>query len=184
MTPLPTLGGNNGAALAINNRGQLAGVSETVKSDSCSFAFLQVEAAIWQNGQVKELPPFPGDAMGSASAINDAGHVVGATGCVTTSTVRAVLWQKNTGIDLGNLGGTGGNIAFDINNQDQVVGQSDLPGDTTHHGFLWQDGVMTDLATLLGDVVSLIARLTTEPRWLVSRSMRAGTFPRSYGGTA
>src|ERR1700732_1661320 len=72
MTPLPTLGGNNGAALAISNRGQLAGVSETVKSDSCSFAFLQVEAAIWQNGQVKELPPFPGDAMGSASAIYDA----------------------------------------------------------------------------------------------------------------
>jgi probable HAF family extracellular repeat protein len=161
MTALPLLGGNNGQANGINNRGQIVGVSETPNPDSCSIFFLQVEAAIWENGQVQELPPFPGDPDGNALAINDNGEAVGVTGCVTGNT-HAVLWPNgpNGGvIDLGNLGGRGGgttgNIAFDINNQGQVVGQSNLPGDTTHHAFLWQNGVMTDLGTILGLPVSL-----------------------------
>src|ERR1700694_2098785 len=139
MTALPTLGGNNGQAGGINNRGEIVGVSETSNSDPCSFAFLQVEATIWRNGNVQELPPFPGDSIGSASAINDAGQVVGASGCVSDNIIRAVLWQHGTPIDLGNLGGVNGNLAFDINNRGQVVGQSDLPGDTTHHAFLWTE---------------------------------------------
>jgi probable HAF family extracellular repeat protein len=150
MTALPTLGGNNGQGGGINNRGQVVGVSETPNSDPCSFAFLQVEAAIWEHGTVQELPPFPGDAIGSASAINDDGQAVGATGCLL-STVRAVLWPKGPSgrvIDLGNLGGTAFNIAFDINNRGQVVGQSNLPGEILHHAFLWQNGTMTDLGSL------------------------------------
>ena len=36
MTPLPTLGGNNGAAQAINSRGQVAGTAEaTVRDPAC-----------------------------------------------------------------------------------------------------------------------------------------------------
>jgi probable HAF family extracellular repeat protein len=151
MTALPTLGGNNGQAGGINNQGEIVGVSETSNSDPCSFAFLQVEATIWRNGNVQELPPFPGDSIGSASAINDAGQVVGASGCVSDNIIRAVLWQHGTPIDLGNLGGVNGNIAFDISNRGQVVGQSDLPADTTHHAFLWtKDEGMQDLGTLPG----------------------------------
>jgi probable HAF family extracellular repeat protein len=153
MTALPLLGGNNGIAGGINNRGQIVGISETPNSDPCSFLFLQIEAAIWDGGTVQELPPFPGDSDGGAAAINDAGQAVGATGCVISNTNRAVLWPSgpNGGVvDLGNLGGTGGNVAFDINNRGQVVGQSDLVGDTTHHAFLWQNGSMADLGTLPG----------------------------------
>jgi probable HAF family extracellular repeat protein len=152
------LGGNNGQAAGINNRGQIVGVVETPNPDPCSIFFLQVEAVIWENGQIQELPPFPGDPDAFANAINDKGQVVGASGCVTTNITRAVLWPNgpNGGvIDLGNLGGTGGNVPSDINDRGQVVGQSDLPGDTTHHAFLWQDGVMTDLGTLNGQPVSL-----------------------------
>jgi probable HAF family extracellular repeat protein len=158
MTALPTLGGTNGQASGINNRGQIAGVSETPNIDPCSFAFLQVEAVIWEKGKIQELPPFPGDAIGSASAINDSGQVVGATGCITTNTVRAVLWPDgpNGGVvDLGNLGGTAFDIAFDINNRGQVVGQSNLHGEILHHGFLWQNGMMTDLGSLPGLPTSL-----------------------------
>src|SRR5260370_17525514 len=37
MSALPTLGGNNGQATAINNRGQITGFAETAVSDpSCS----------------------------------------------------------------------------------------------------------------------------------------------------
>jgi probable HAF family extracellular repeat protein len=158
MTPLPLLGGNNGQAGGINNRGQIVGGAETPTPDTCSIFFLQVEAVIWENGQVRELPPFPGDQDGFAGAINDNGQVAGVTGCVATNTVRAVLWPKgpNGGaIDLGSLGGTTNNIASAINNHGQVVGQSDLPGDTTHHAFLWtkEDG-MKDLGTLNRQPVS------------------------------
>lgn len=152
MTPLPTLGGNNSFIGGINNRGQIVGVSETPNFDPCSFAFLQVEATIWENGTVEELPPFPGDGGGNATAINDNGQAVGATGCTATNTIRAVLWPDgpNGGvIDLGNLGGTSFNIAFDINNRGQVIGQSNLPSGMLH-GFLWQNGVISDLGSLPG----------------------------------
>lgn len=153
LTALPTLGGNNASAGGINNRGEIVGSSETSNFDLCSFAFLQIEAVVWQKGNIQELPPFPGDSIGTATAINDRGQVVGATGCIATNTVRAVLWPDgpNGGvIDLGNLGGTTFNIAFAINNRGQVVGQSVvLPGNILH-GFLWQSGVMTDLGSLPG----------------------------------
>ena len=150
MTALPLLGGNNGQAWGINNRGEIVGVSEIPTFDPCAPGALQVEAAIWQDGTVKELPPFPGDQDGFAFAINDKEQAVGVTFCFLTGTFRAVLWHKGTVTDLGNLGGAGGNIASDINNRGQVVGQSDLPGDTTHHAFLWENGEMTDLGTLSG----------------------------------
>jgi probable HAF family extracellular repeat protein len=166
MTPLPLLGGNNGQALEINSRGQIVGAAETPTPDTCSLFFLQVEAVIWEKGQVQELPPFPGDPDGFANAINDKGQVVGVTGCVANNTVRAVLWpngQNGGVIDLGNLGGTGGNIPGAINNKGQVVGQSALPGDTTHHAFLWtkEDG-MQDLGTLNGQPVSLAFDINNE----------------------
>ncbi len=155
MTALPLLGGNNGSANAINSRGQIVGNAETANPDPiCSFDYLQVEGALWEKGQVKELPPLSGDPIGNAFSINDNGQVVGATGCIT-GLIHAVLWQNGTPIDLGNLGGVSGNIAFDINNQGQVVGQSDLAGDTAHHAFLWQNGEMADLGTIHNLPVSL-----------------------------
>jgi probable HAF family extracellular repeat protein len=156
MTALPLLGGNNGATAGINSRGQIVGVAETANADpTCAPPlFLQIEAAIWENGQVHELTPLSGDPDGYANSINDNGQAVGLTGsCVSAS--HAVLWQNGTPIDLGNLGGVSGNIAFDINNNGQVVGQSDLPGDNAHHAFLWQNGAMADLGTIYNLPVSL-----------------------------
>ena len=158
MTALPLLGGNNGYAGGINNRGQVVGVSETPNFDPCSFGFLQVEPVIWDDRNVRELPLFPGDSIGSAGAINDAGQAVGATGCLATNSVRAVQWPNGPNgpvIDLGNLGGGGFNIPFAINNKGQVVGQSTLAENIVYHAFLWQDGVMTDLGTLPGFNFSL-----------------------------
>ena len=149
MTPLPTLGGTNGSAAGINNRGQIVGLAEGPNPDPCSPFALQVSAVVWRNGQIEQvLPPFGGSAA-AANAINDNGDEVGLSGCVTGS-AYAVLWQHGKPINLGSLGGAFGNIPFDINNKSQVVGQSNLPGDAIHHGFFWQNGVMTDLGNLPG----------------------------------
>jgi probable HAF family extracellular repeat protein len=151
IAPLPTLGGNNAVASGVNNRGEIVGQSETSTSnDPCSPFFLQVEAVIWQNGQIQELPPLSGDSDGDAGGINDRGEVVGFSGCAATGMIHALLWRNGTPTDLGNLGGASGNFPSAINNQSQVIGESDLSGSMLHHAFLWQNGVMEDLGSLPG----------------------------------
>lgn len=161
MTPLPTLGGNNGTAAGVNSRGQVAGLAEIASPDptcdpSITPQVLQAKPVIWGNGKVHELPTFAGDPDGQALAINDIGQAVGSSGSCTMAQQHALLWQNGRATDLGNLGGTIHNLAEDINNQGQVVGISGLPANTdlSFHAFLWHNGVMTDLGTLPGDVAS------------------------------
>ena len=157
MTPLPMLGGNNGSANEINNRGQVVGSAENATLDpTCQTSTLQMKPVLWEEGNIEELPTFPGDLDGSAAAINDQSQAVGfsGTGVCANEFLHAVLWQNGTVTDLGNLGGTTGSNPQDINNQSQVVGVSNLPGDSTSHAFFWQNGAMTDLGTLPGDFLS------------------------------
>ena len=160
MTPLPTLGGNNGTATEVNSRGQVSGVAEIASPDptcdpSITPQVLQAKPVMW-SGSVHELSTFAGDPDGQALAINDIGQAVGSSGSCSMAQHHAMLWQNGRATDLGNLGGTRHNVAEDINNQGQVVGISGLPANTdlSFHAFLWQNGVMRDLGTLPGDVAS------------------------------
>ena len=153
ITALPTLGGNNGAANQVNNRGQVAGTAENdVPLPPCLQNQGLALPVIWENSAVLPLPLFPGDQAGVALAINDNGRSVGFSASCTDA--HALIWQDGMATDLGGLGGTS-SIANAINNQNQVVGQSNLAGDTIFHAFLWQDGVMTDLGTLPGHFLSV-----------------------------
>jgi probable HAF family extracellular repeat protein len=167
MTQLPTLGGANGVANMINNRGEVVGFAEDHTKDPGCPVF-QFKPVIWENGKIQPLPTYPGDPDGAALGINDNGQVVGVSGpCAVFNPnlglylvdSHALLWQDGTVTDLGNLGGDGGfggNHACAINNQGQVVGHSDLTGDTTFHAYLWaKETGMKDLETLLGDFASL-----------------------------
>jgi uncharacterized membrane protein len=93
MTALPTLGGNNSIAYAINNQGQVAGAAETTTKDPTCIA-LQVfrfEAALWgPAGQVQGLPPLPGDTVGAAMWLNNYGQVVGSSGTCASGGVIVV----------------------------------------------------------------------------------------------
>jgi probable HAF family extracellular repeat protein len=166
MTPLPTLGGNNSFLVsngALNNLGQVVGFAENSTQDPNCIApqVFDWEAVVWgpKAGEVKELPPLPGDSVGAALGINGIGQVVGATSgtCGFPSfalPLHAVLWQNGSVTDLGSFGGVMSNAGVAINTEGQVVGISDSPGDTTTHAFLWQNGLMTDLGTLPGDYFS------------------------------
>jgi len=118
---------------------------------------LQVEPVIWEEGEIRQLPTFPGDPDGGANAINDKGQAVGFSGTCSggpTQALHGLLWQGGMLTDLGNLGGTASS-GQDINNQGQVVGIATLPDNTTVHAFLWtEDHGMQDLGTLPGDVTS------------------------------
>jgi probable HAF family extracellular repeat protein len=159
MTPLPTLGGYNGVAGDINNRGQIIGLAENAVPDTDCPGTRQSKPVLWEKGNIQELPTFPGDPDGQGIAINDLGQAVGISGiaCIQAAfAAHGLLWQNGTWVDLGNLGGGTFNFPQNINNQGQVVGSSDLPGDTfPGHAFLWtQDSGIQNLGTLPGDVSS------------------------------
>jgi probable HAF family extracellular repeat protein len=195
MIQLPTLGGNNGVAMAISDWGEVAGFAENSTPDPGCPApqVLHFKPVVWEKGVIHKLPTFGGDPDGVAQEINDNGEVVGGSGtCATFNTnflynlvpVHALLWEKGKATDLGNLGGetgqAGGNIAYDINYQGQVVGNSDLPGDKTFHAFLWTKRTgMQDLGTLSGDVASVSISIN-DAGSVVGASLDANFNPRAF----
>ena len=195
MTPLPTLGGNNGFATSINNRGQAVGWAENTVHDSTCVApqVLQFEAVIWgpSAGQIQQLAPFPGDLDCAATGINDHGQVVGISGICQNavgdlSAKHALLWQNGTPIDLGNLGGVAWHTPMALNNNGVIVGFSDLTGDDNgdnpnFHAFVWtQPGPMHDLGTLHGDAISEALGINAQNQ-IVGVSFAAGfSNPRAF----
>lgn len=174
MRELPTLGGNHGFATAVNNRSEIVGWAETpVHDPTCTEKqVLQFRAALWEvksgsTGKIKpsELPPLPGDSASAATAINDAGQVVGISGDCDQAVGRfsarhAVLWDRNhKPVEIPNLGGVTWHTPMDINGTGDVVGFSNPPGpgdpdgEFIAHAFLWTSGAptATDIGMLAGD---------------------------------
>lgn len=168
MTPLTPLGGFQSFASGVNNSGQVVGWAETpVHDPTCNAPqVLQFRAVLWEprKGTKRELRPLPNDSTSAATAINDAGQVVGISGdCDIAvgqlSARHSVLWEKDTVIDIGDLGGDAWHTPMDINNEGDVVGFSNPLGVIgiafAPHAFLWtRAGGVKDLGTLPGDAVS------------------------------
>lgn len=185
MVHLPGLGGNNSIGAGDNDLGQIvgwaensvndptcAGVSAGNGADPAGTQFLQFEAALWQrdfqgNWQVRELPPYPGDSDGAATAVNDLGQAVGISGrCDVAvgsySAIHALLWENGKPVSLGSLGGSAWNTPAAINNRGAVVGFDNGPNDVIDGqlqfrwlAFLWtKDEGMVSLGALPGDKMS------------------------------
>lgn len=121
-------------ASAINNKGQVAGVSK-------GHAFL------WQNGNLADLGTL-GGPRSVATGINDQGQIAGYSDIGAAGNIQdAFLWQHGKLTDLGTLGGLD-SYGYAINDKGQVVGSAGTPADG-QHAFIWQDGRMTDLNTLV-----------------------------------
>jgi probable HAF family extracellular repeat protein len=196
MTPLPTLGGFNSYATAINNGGQAVGWAENTIHDTTCVAprqVLQFRAVIWgpKDGQIQELPPLPlpNHTSSAATAINDQGTVVGISGICDRavgrfSAARAVVWQDGVPTDIGNLGGVAWNTPAAINHQSGIAGFSDLPGDgdgtPNFHAFLKVPGSpIQDLGTLGTDAFSGAFGINDSGQ-VVGQSIDSNGFSRAF----
>jgi probable HAF family extracellular repeat protein len=170
LAALPLLGGNNGFATGINNAGLAVGWAETALHDpSCvTPQQLQFEAVEWapDTAGARILAPLPHDSTSAATAINDAGEVVGISGdCDVAvgafSARHAVLWVNGRAIRLPTLGGEGWNTPMAISNDGIIVGFSDTTGDVAggvltpnFQAVLWTPAGIVNLHTLPGDQIA------------------------------
>jgi probable HAF family extracellular repeat protein len=150
---LPPLGDDTtSAATAINNGGQVAGISGICSQGIGELS--AIHAVIWQpDGTITDLGSLGGVAWNTPMAMNDRGDVVGFANAAGTEpstrfNYRAFIWTEAAGrmTDLGTLDGDTRAQALGINERRQVVGLSRGAG---LRGFIWEDGVMTDLNTLI-----------------------------------
>lgn len=151
------------AATAINDRGQVAGISgdcdQSVGRRSARHAVL------WEHGVPKNLGNLGGDTWNTPTAMTERGDIV--VGFASSPgddpdapRFRAFAWTTREGFctklpgqdicDLGTLDPGGTAEAWGVNDRGQIVGTSCSPtGDCK--AFLWEKGGMTDLNLSKGD---------------------------------
>jgi probable HAF family extracellular repeat protein len=182
MMALPTLGGNNGEAAAINNRGQIVGISETTVPDSGCPPGKQpgttVLPVMWERGEVRALPTLPGEPDGFAQGLNNQDQAVGATGTCTSSAIHAVLWEDGKAFQLKDLGQTGSD-AYAINDHGQAVGY--VSTTSTFVASLWQNGGVTTLGILPGDFASFATGINNRGQVVGSTFALEPEFHWSHG---
>lgn len=148
LAPLP--GDTVSAATALNDRGQVVGISGYC--DQAVGRFSAIHAVLWQQGRAIPLGTLGGVAWNTPMSINQRGDVVGFSNVSAADggdyNPHAFLWTRGEGIrDLGTLPGDATSQALGINERREVVGTScDVEGSC--RAFVWRDGVMRDLNRL------------------------------------
>jgi probable HAF family extracellular repeat protein len=138
LLPLP--GDSTSAATAINDKGQVVGIS-----GACGIAVGGVSAAhsvLWENGVPINIGDFGGHTWNTPTAINNDGVVVGFSLPADqegTRFFRAFVWTKETGIKrLNETAGDVRSAALGINDDGQIVGFS-RTGGAVLRAVIWQN---------------------------------------------
>ncbi len=146
LPPLP--GDSTSAATAINDIGQVVGIS-----GDCGIAVGGVSArhaVLWQNGVPMDLGNIGGDAWNTPTAINNHGTIIGFANTApgTARTFEGFIWTQAGGMKpLGLLPGDIRSEALGINEKGQVVGLS-RGGPYLFRAFLWQNNTLYDVNQL------------------------------------
>jgi probable HAF family extracellular repeat protein len=139
IVEIPSLGGGQAEAQAVNNAGAVAGFSSTaVRGQQHAFLFTGT------NLDVGTL----GGRFSQGWDVNQAGHVAGQSSLLGDREQHGFLFRNGQLTDLGTLGGTL-SMAVSLNDAGHVVGSSaDENGEW--RAFLWANGELMNLGTLGG----------------------------------
>src|SRR5256885_40212 len=177
LTDLFTLGGPNSSVTwnVKNTAGIVVGISQTADPQLLgeswsSAAFYSTPnnvgyinlGFVWQNNQMRGLPPFPGGNNGFATGANNLGQVVGWAengvhdpNCCCTQVLqfRPAVWTLGPPDqiqDLPLIPGDSSGAATAINDNGQIVGISGICDQavgrhSAKHAVLWENGTVTDI---------------------------------------
>jgi probable HAF family extracellular repeat protein len=177
LTDLFTLGGPNSSVTwnVKNTAGIIVGISQTADPQLLgeswsSAAFYSTPnnvgyinlGFVWQNGQMRGLPNFPGGNNGFATGANNLGQAVGWAengvhdpNCCCTQVLqfRPAVWTLGPPDqiqDLPLITGDSSGAATAINDHGQIVGISGICDQavgrrTAEHAVLWENGTVTDI---------------------------------------
>jgi probable HAF family extracellular repeat protein len=153
LIDLGTLGGSGSFGQAINNLGEVVGMSK-LPGDAASHAFF------YSGGVMRDIAPFnSGNLLVIQFGLNDIGQAV--DGVVVGSMYYPAIYNSHTG-NITTLGLFGGNYynftgwASGINNSGVVVGTSYLRSGL-ERAYVYRNGVMTDLGALSGSYSEAVA---------------------------
>lgn len=166
ITDLGTLGGTESFAFAINDQGQIIGLSRTA-GDQETHIFL------YDHGNLVDISVLYNLRSGfyapTANAINNRGDIVG-----NISNGDAVLLSKGVTTDLGTFGGVF-STALGINNSAQIVGYYSSPA-FFNHAFLYSNGNFTALGPFGAEAIS-IATAINDSGMIVGDATNSFTVP-------
>jgi probable HAF family extracellular repeat protein len=142
-------GDTNGAATAINNKGQIVGISGIC--DQAVGRYTAKHAVVWNNGIPTDIGNLGAELWITPMAINQRGDIVGfgATSAddIDGNFLRAFFWNHKNGIQQIDPLPIADHVlsqATGLNESGQVVGSS-CTVEGACLGFLWQNGVIKDL---------------------------------------
>jgi len=156
---LPLIPGDtSGAATAINDNGQIVGISGIC--DQAVGRHTARHAVLWENGTVTDIyPDAPAPWWNTPTAVNQQGDVVGFAGdpaFVEGDILHAFIWTKDNGIKAlkplrGRVPQHVDSEAYGINERRQVVGVSCDADGVDCRAVIWDHGVYpTDLNDFKG----------------------------------
>jgi probable HAF family extracellular repeat protein len=180
LLDLGTLGGPNSSVTwnVKNTEGIIVGISQTAAPEPLGEAWSSATfygppnnvgfinlGFVWEDGQMRGLPNFPGGNNGFATGANNLGQVVGWAEndvhdptCVSPQVLqfRPAMWTLGPPDEIQDLplisGDTSG-AATATNDNGQIVGISGICDQavgrhTARHAVIWEDGQVTDIGNL------------------------------------
>lgn len=159
-----------GAAIAINNKGKIVGVSDLTLDNGTKVT----RATVWNQGAVVDLGALEAGGSSTATDVNANGVVVGSSTSVDGKTTRPVRW-KGTKITALKVPNGAKSAANGINRDGVIIGQSTFDSDGSTHGTAWRNNEVVDLG-VFGDFQTQPADINTAGA-VVGQATKTGTFP-------